>query len=718
MDIEKGIAKDLETNQKKEAQKWFKKLIQKGEYVGELFSINYENAKVQIHDNERQKVGGIPSLSFLVATRVDPDIDDIDFKTEDASFILLRVMDAAQLPNSSEAERIRVETAQRVSGDTDIHWDGDGIMDTKTRVYLGYAGIVCRIIGTFYLETTSAEENGNGRLHLNFGSDLSNFYPNRGLKVYKPNGKALELIVNYTDPSNRQEHYEKYGTTEKVKLGFIRYASTNRKFQNVDDVPIHIYPADLLSQKSALFGMTRTGKSNTTKIIAKSVYELRYPKISDDKSLRIGQLIFDPDGEYANENVQDNNSALKNIWKQGENVNKSDEISTYGISKHPNDPDRIMMLINFYHSDMLQTGKEILNVTIEQEQAQYFRNFKSVRFERPLKEDFAEEKEYYSELIRFERRALAYRALLKKAGFPAPKNTNPVMKAGYTPLFSKDVIESMRNVELPRSDIKKQNLINGAAEVFSLSKPSWEALESAFEGLFYFLSTDDYNNFNSGYIKKSSTGESWADAELERIIEMFAHSKGTNLLGKCIPQHSESSITDFADDIYNELKVGKLVIIDQSIGEPTLNKEAAERIMWKIFRSNQAKFRDGKNPPDIIVYLEEAHNLLPNSNILDTDDVWVRAAKEGAKYRIGMVYATQEVSSIQKNILKNTANWFISHLNNTDETKELCKFYDFQDFELSIRRAQDKGFLRVKTLSNPFVIPVQVDKFEVNTKST
>ena len=189
--MEKAIKQAVEKAKEQESTQRFQQLIQKPQYIGELFSINYENAIVQIHDYQRQKVGGIPGLSFLLATRIDPDDSDIDFKDEDTSCILLRVMDAAQLPGSTDIERIKSETAQRVSGDTQKHWDVEGIMDTKTRSYLGYAGILCRIIGTFFLDI-SHEGNENGNLDLKFGSDLSNFYPNRGLKVYKPNSDALK----------------------------------------------------------------------------------------------------------------------------------------------------------------------------------------------------------------------------------------------------------------------------------------------------------------------------------------------------------------------------------------------------------------------------------------------------------------------------------------------------------------------------------------------
>lgn len=714
MTIEKGIAKDIENLHNNDAKKWFQKLIQKSQYVGELYSINYETAKIQIHDTERQKVGGIPSLSFLIATRVDPDSENIYFKAEDTAFILLRVMDAAQLPNSAEAERIRVETAQRVSGETDKHWDGEGIMDTKTRVYLGYAGVECRIIGTFYLEAPPEDKNPKGHLFPKFGSDISNYYPNRGLKVYKPNGNALEEIVNYTDPSNLQEHIENYGTAEKVKLGHIRYASTNRKYQQIDDVPIFIYPADLLSQKSALFGMTRTGKSNTTKIIAKSVYELRYPTSTNDKPLRIGQVIFDPNGEYANENVQDNNSALKNVWQLIPNATKENEVVTYGIHTHDNDPDRKMMLINFYLDENLQIGKDIIDSSFRKDEAKFIESFKQVIFTVPDPSD-------RSSTTRYNRRVLAYRSLLAKAGFEIPTN----LTITTTNLFKSELFDGRPNTRNQnerfngmlnvQSDPNNAERYRSAARIFKTASSSLQSLANAFAILFDFMKTQEFKDFERWYIDQSTSGENWADEDFKKILEMIWRPNGAKQIGAVRDNHSASTSSDYAEDIYKDLVNGKLVIIDQSSGEPELNKSSADRIMWHIFKQNQKEFRESRTPPELLVYIEEAHTLLPAGSDLDLSDVWVRTAKEGSKYRIGMVYATQEVSSIQKNILKNTANWFISHLNNTDETKELCKYYDFADFEPSIRRAQDKGFLRVKTLSNPFVIPAQIDKFDVTT---
>lgn len=699
MSIEQGINIRRENDKHVETQQWFQKLIQPDEYVGDLYSINYETARVIIHDFHRAKVGGIPSLSFLIASRVDPGKTDIDFKTEDASFILLRVMDAAALPQDKEAERIRVETAQRISGETDKHWDDAGSMDLRTKNILGFAGVQCRIIGTFFLEENG--QNGEAPLNLKFGSDISNYYPNRGLKVYKPNGKALEQIVNYADPSNIQAHIEKYGNTEKVKLGFVRYASTNRKYQQIDDVPIYIYPADLLSQKSALFGMTRTGKSNTTKIIAKSVFELRTTEKQEDKPLRIGQIIFDPNGEYANENVQDNNSALKNVWQLLPNGVKANELVTYGITKHPNDPERILMLLNFFSDENLQIGKEIIDNILSEDSTAYIKNFCQVSFEEPDAGD-------RSAMTRHSRRILAYKSVLARAGFVVPQNQIPNTRN----LFNRDLLNAMQN---STSDNAPE--YQSAAQILGNQNPNWGQLSNAFEALDKFIRdrNSGYQAFETAYVSRpNGSGERWADEDLKKIIGIFQYPNGTRKIGKAAEQHSADTTSDYAEDIYNHLVQGKLVIIDQSSGEPELNKSSARRIMTKIFKENQRQFIHGVTDfPEILVYVEEAHNILPAGNDLDLTDVWVRTAKEGSKYRIGMVYATQEVSSIQKNILKNTSNWFISHLNNTDETKELCKYYDFVDFEPSIRRAQDKGFLRVKTLSNLFVIPVQVDKFEV-----
>jgi hypothetical protein len=690
-----------------EARDLLASLIQPEQYVGDLYSIGYESASVQINDTFRQKVGGIPSLCFLVATRINPITETIDYKDEESSVILLRVMDSTPLPGHAEAERVRVEVAQKVSGETNIHWDESDVMDLYTNHLLSFAGIKCRVIGTFFVDESPRLK----KLALRFGSDISNYYPNRGLKVYKPNGKALAKIVNYfeidrLDPDKSQQ---------RVVIGQVRYASTNRSFQGVSNVQVEVAPADLLGQKSALFGMTRTGKSNTTKIIVKSVFGLRF---ASDKPQRIGQIVFDPNGEYANENSQDgdqrNPNAVKNVWASFTGGSKSDVI-TYGILPHINDPDRHLMLLNFFEEGNLQNGKEIIDDMLSSDGTKFIQNFRQVRFEKPSEE-------LGSPATRYKRRVLAYRALLVKAGFKVPEN----IRAFTTRLFNQKLLDAMSVSDDPS--------ITAAAQTFKVSSPDWEKLALAFECLANFIHTDAYKAFEQVYVKekekkvnsnqeKNKTdaadnetegGETWADDDLKKILEMYRYPNGSRQIGKARVQHTPDSKTDYAAEIYKDLESGKLVIVDQSSGDPEVNRSSAERIMWHIFHKQQEKFRSGVPIlPEMLVYVEEAHNILPAGSDMDLQDVWVRTAKEGAKYHIGLVYATQEVSSIQKNILKNTANWFIGHLNNTDETKELCKYYDFEDFEASIRRAQDKGFLRVKTLSNLFVVPVQIDQFRV-----
>ncbi len=97
-------------------------LIEGDAYVGEVFSIGYDEALVQIHDFNGQQVGGIPALSFLLTTRITSGSTP-DIRKEDSSLILLRVMDHADLPNAQEALRVRVENAQRVSGELERTFD-------------------------------------------------------------------------------------------------------------------------------------------------------------------------------------------------------------------------------------------------------------------------------------------------------------------------------------------------------------------------------------------------------------------------------------------------------------------------------------------------------------------------------------------------------------------------------------------------------------------
>ena len=90
----------------------------------------------------------------------------------------------------------------------------------------------------------------------------------------------------------------------------------------------------------------------------------------------------------------------------------------------------------------------------------------------------------------------------------------------------------------------------------------------------------------------------------------------------------------------------------------------------------------------------------------------VASAKEGAKYHIGMVYSTQSVTTVNKDLVGQTENFFIVHLSSKDEVDALARVnVAYESFKDDILRAKTRGYVRMLTSSHRFVVSVQARKF-------
>jgi hypothetical protein len=263
--------------------------------------------------------------------------------------------------------------------------------------------------------------------------------------------------------------------------------------------------------------------------------------------------------------------------------------------------------------------------------------------------------------------------------------------------------------------------INNQVKEGGLDPSKGLTLEEACDWFTWVWDNYESDSFFASY--RSSKGREWADEDLKAMLKFLtrktspggnANVSGFLKLRALQSLHTDTVDKPFEKDIIERLRLGQIIIVDLSQGDPDLQRLYSERICRAIFADAMGRFVEAKPNNFIQFYFEEAHNLFPRKDDKDLSQVYNRIAKEGAKLHLGLIYATQEVSSISANILKNTQNWFIAHLNNEDETKEIRKYYDFGDFTEGLVRfsaTDDKGFVRMKTYSNPFVVPVQVDRF-------
>lgn len=658
-------------------------------FVGSPYSINYNKANLLISDFWKHKVKGIPQGSFLLAFYDNPFEENIQ------EALLLRVLNPSSLPTDNNVISSMIEYYK-----DNLNTSGKkSELDDFTRYEFSFSGLECRILGAFYKEGNSFE----------FGADVENFYSAHNYKVFKATSKILELIVNQRDKDLVA------GGENEFPIGTVRYSSTRRFYasdDSVKNVKVFINPGDMLGKRTALFGMTRTGKSNSVKKIIEASVEIsrksKYKSLSVASSssdnfmepidkdsgapkFPVGQIIFDINGEYANANLQDKGTAIFDLYK--------DLVIRYSVLDKTSEGFKVLKT-NFYTE--IQAGFELVRASMVQDTSNYIQSVCAIDLNRPDGYEKSIQDRTSDEKIAanlYDRKTALYKACLYAAGFKT--NQNRVKFFGDAKTIN-NIIPSIQ----PHNGITYDECITWFTSIYE--------------------ATADPNLSNHFTAYRQAKGFDYLDEDMRALL-VFLTRKSTpngsaNLSGfrklRAISNlHTPTVQESFEIEIVKALREGKIVIIDLSQGDPLIQRLYSEKICSRIFNDSMNNFIKTSPNNFIQFYFEEAHNLFPKKDDKDLSQIYNRIAKEGAKLNLGMIYATQEVSSISSNILKNTQNWFIAHLNNEDETRELKKYYDFEDFTESLVRfsaKNDKGFVRMKTYSNPFVVPVQIDQFLAN----
>jgi hypothetical protein len=652
-------------------------------HIGYVYSMGFKEAMVLTNDAWKERVAGIPHNSFLIAASFDPAkfANALEF---DKEVVLLRVLSPANLPQDVDMLRTRIEHSQRRTADElfgeDIH---DGL-DPLTHAELQYGGLKCRVLGTFYLDDG----------HLKLGSDIENYMCSTRLRVFKPRGDALSKIVNHIN----QEVLAKSileakksgfkGLPTPIEIGTVRYTSTARLHRGASEpkVPVKIQPSDFLARRTAVLGMTRTGKSNTVKTTVAAV-----TMAAKRDGINVGQIIFDINGEYANANHQDDGSSIADVF--GSDCVRYRAIETPGFED---------LRTNFYAET--EQGLNLIQALFRADTSPFsgqdLDNFMSSTLEKP---DITDRGEH----TRWEALQAVFQCILYKAGYPGPSGFKVKIP------LSKNIVKQIEDFAAGQTPPIQVNVPASDSVPLAEASSWFEAIRT-----FNLLLKDSQKSTSQTPLglKSSTPGNSWVDPNLESFLNILAreNSKGMAFGGyraivKYKPYHSSRRSADVTSEVIQHLLAGKIVILDLSAGPVEVRSVLSERIARQIFERSFKEMNEGKVPQNMVIYVEEAHNLIGKKEELTA--TWPRIAKEGAKAKIAFVYATQEPSSIHPNILANTENWFVTHLNNDDELKSLGKFYDFADFQDSLKTAQDVGFARIKTLSSPFVVPTQINRF-------
>jgi len=208
-----------------------------------------------------------------------------------------------------------------------------------------------------------------------------------------------------------------------------------------------------------------------------------------------------------------------------------------------------------------------------------------------------------------------------------------------------------------------------------------------------------------GNVKEDVSARKTVAAIRKRIRHLIDEGKGL---------HSGSS--ELVEKVFEHLTHGHTVVVDLSLKDNMDAGIISTILARKLFDNNKEYFTSGQRDKviDTVVFVEEAQNVLSEEFVKSNANPFVRVAKEGRKFGLGLVAITQRPSAISEEIRTQAENFFAFHMGNSDDIRALIKSNVNYDGVIAsfIQRETIPGNLYMVSSDQAFALPVRVAEFE------
>ena len=161
-------------------------------------------------------------------------------------------------------------------------------------------------------------------------------------------------------------------------------------------------------------------------------------------------------------------------------------------------------------------------------------------------------------------------------------------------------------------------------------------------------------------------------------------------------------------DIVDKAFTEKLVVVDLSTEELETRRYIVAGVIGELWRRIESE----RKSVNTIIVVDEAHNYACRG-CGESHYAITRVAREGRKWGLGLVLATQRIMDIDPDIRSNVNTWFFSKLQTPNDYNELKGYMDLAGITEQSLAVLGKREFYLAGLMNPLRVPVLIKVREV-----